>query len=395
MSIENNLAPVLLLDGRENTLAIVRAFHGYGIPVTVATYADCAVYKSRYLKKGIPIPEGVSAVDHYRDITLSGKYPELKGSVIFACGDSAIDFMIEARDELEKDFILDCQIPSKQLDMLNKRKTLELAEQVGIEAPKFWFPDELNDLQKIADTAVYPVLIKPIFTHLFQKHYDKKLLLVDNKEDLLRWAQEVKAKQIEFMICEFIPGPDTCNSSYYTHIDAKGNNLFKYTKRVIRRTQPNFGGGCYHESKWLPDTAKEGEKYFRGIGFTGLCNIEFKHDARDNKLKLIEVNARITAAHEILVKSNMDVAYLVYCHLTGRAVPKLDSFKEYVTLWYPIQDIDSYRCLRREGKITFAAWVRSWLRWHQFPFFAWHDPLPSIVQLYWDLKARLFNRLGL
>ena len=40
----------------------------------------------------------------------------------------------------------------------------------------------------------------------------------------------------------------------------------------------NRGGGCYHETKWLPETAELGRRFFTGIGFRGMGNIEFKRD---------------------------------------------------------------------------------------------------------------------
>ena len=72
------------------------------------------------------------------------------------------------------------------------------------------------------------------------------------------------------------------------------------------------GNACYHISSWEPEAADLGEKFFRGINLRGLGNIEFKRDLRDGKLKVIECNARFTAAQELLNRSGMDISEIIY-----------------------------------------------------------------------------------
>lgn len=388
--------PVLLLAGRENALAVARSFHRFGIPVRVASDHDSVALRSRYLTEAFPAPKGMHPSEAFAEVTLSGKFQHLHGSVVFACGDEAIEFMIDNRVALEDNFLLDCHIPELQRQMLNKQRTVELAESVGVPGPRLWHLDDGLSLEAVGDDATFPVLIKPIFSHLFQQHFNSKLIRVDDRASLLSRGREVEEKGLDFMVCEFIPGPDTCNSSYYTHLDVEGNALFHFTKRVIRRRPPNFGSGCYHETKWLPETAELGERFFRGIGFQGLCNVEFKRDPRDGQLKIIECNARITAAHELLVRAGIDTAYLVYCHLTGRAVPDVDEYTERVTLLYPLADWHSFRVLRARHELSLFGWIRSLARRQHFPYLSIRDPVPFLLHTwrnYRGIVRRLWQRL--
>ena len=180
------------------------------------------------------------------------------------------------------------------------------------------------------------------------------------------------------MICEMVPGPDSLLSSFYTYLTPNGGELFKYTKRVIRRFPVNHGGACYHITDWLPETAELGEKFFKGIQFKGLGNIEFKLDKRDGQLKLIEVNPRITAAQELLVRSGLDIAFIIYSYLIGAEMPAREIPKRNVRLWYTIKDFKAYRELRAAGEISFLQWLKSIAHKQVFPYFAYDDPFPAI-----------------
>src|SRR5690606_10989125 len=143
---------------------------------------------------------------------------------------------------------------------------------------------------------------------------------------------EVLDAGIDFMLCEFIPGPDDLLNSYYVYIDESGEKLFEFTKRILRRSPPNFGGGSYHITEWLPETARAGYKFFSGIGFRGLGNIEFKTDPRDGKLKVIECNARFTGAQELITRSGLNMPYIIYRYLTRKERTARSRFTEFMTL---------------------------------------------------------------
>ena len=70
-----------------------------------------------------------------------------------------------------------------------------------------------------------------------------------------------------------------------------------------------------------PEVAELGLRFFQGVGLRGLANVEFKRDARDGRLKLIECNHRFTAPTGLLRAAGMDLPLFVYNRLTGRPLP--------------------------------------------------------------------------
>lgn len=376
---------VILLAGEENTLSIARSLGKKGIKIHIIAPNTCTALWSRYCTSKTVIPLGTNADQVFSECLI--KHPIYPGSIIFACSDAAILFMAHHRQALSQTYILDFHQPEQQLALLDKQKTLELAAQVDIPFPQFWKIKHSSELDPIQDQIMFPVLIKPLHTFLFAEHFGVKLFRVDDFPTLKKQVTEVLALDFDIMVCEHIPGPDTQLSSYYTHMDAEQQELFKFTKQVLRRYPENFGGACYHQTKWLPETAKMGQKFFKGIKFSGLGNIEFKYDTRDQQLKLIEINARFTAAQELLVAAGIDIAYLTYCRLTKTPTSPITTYKEHLRLWIPFNDIKALIAMRRENKLTIFSWLISIWRPQVTPYFKWQDLMPWVRRVSLDIHG--------
>ena len=395
-----NKVPVLILEGDENALSLAHAFHRRNVPVTVITSEANSVLSSRLPFRRFARPLWQKPNDHFAKILFDEPPPDLSGAVVFACSDSAIEFICSFRDQLAERYRLDIQNTELQPQLLDKRTTLELAAQVGIAAPahrRITCLEDLDELLKEDLPMQFPVILKPVLTLRFREQFACKLFVVNNRDELANKARTAIEGNNELILTELIPGPDTLLSSYYTHLDNDGNPLFHFTKRVIRRSPVGFGSGAYHETQWLPDTAEVGLKFFKSIGLKGLANVEFKRDERDGQLKLIECNARITAANEIAIAAGLDIAGLIYDRLLGyeSTAPNLEpAYRNGVTLWYPELDIEAFRELHSRGELTFFNWLKSLARKQNFPLFRMTDPGPALHAISRTVGKRLKRKFS-
>jgi len=393
-SHDGSSPPVLILGGLENALSVTRSLARRGITVRLSGSETSAALRSRHGSARYPAPASEPRAEFWEDLLLGGRHPELVGSVVFPCDDTAIEFMANRRAELDGKYLIGDHIPSQQQALLDKQETLRLARQVGIPAPQEWEIRRVEDVDALEGQLGFPVLIKPIHTHRFRRVYKRKLLASESFADLRSRVAEALSLDLQIMVCEWIPGPDTLLSSYYTYMDRDGEHLFHFTKRVIRRSPPNFGGASYHITEWLQGTAEVGQRFFRGIGFRGLGNIELKTDPRDGQLKVIEVNARFTAAQELLVRSGMDIAWVIYNHIIGAKVPRIETYREHMRMWYPLRDLEAFRALRARGETSLPLWLRSIAHRQVLPLFALTDPVPSLVELRRALGKRALRGDG-
>lgn len=388
------MVPVLVLGGQANAIAIVRGLSRRGIPVHVAASPDCIAFRSRHCAGRLVYDPGRDAAA-LADLLIDRTPDHLRGCVLFPCNDEAIVFVADHYDALRARFILPEFVPDLQRAMLDKRQTLALGRRAGVPAPNFWDLRGPEELDEIRGEITFPVMIKPIHSHLFQRAFPgRKFFTASTMDELRSRAREVADQNLAAMVCEIIPGADDLASSYYTYIDDRGEQLFRATKRVIRRFPMNQGGATYHITEWLPETAELGERFFRGIGFRGNAVVEFKRDPRDNTLKLIECNARFAAAQWVFVRAGFDLAYFVYCKVTNRPLPEIRGYREYVRLWHPVEDYWAFRELRAKGLLTLRGWLQSILHRQNLPYLTAGDPWPAVVVFSRLVRQKFANMVG-
>ncbi len=352
--------PVLILGGKENALSLTRSLGRVGIKVSVSGPPDCWGIYSSHCSERYYFPRSTDPKTYWGNLLLGPSPVITERQILLPCSDNAIEFLAENEAELRQRFVLDGGLAEQRLDLLDKRRTLEMAKAAGIATPKSWPVTRGEDFaEKIADMQ-FPLIVKPHNTFKFARVFGRKFFQVrSGLDELMEKVRLAHQRGFDVSIVELIPGPDDLLSSYYTYIDDDGACLFHFTKRIFRRYPMNCGGATYHATEWLPETAIEGLKFFKNTGFRGLGNIEFKRDLRDNKLKIIEVNARFTAAQELAVRAGMPIDLMVYCQLTGQTIPSVQSFETDLRYWYPVKDFLAFLELRRLGQLSFSGWVRS------------------------------------
>jgi D-aspartate ligase len=373
----NFSTPLLLLGGKENALSITRHLGQLGVKVRVSGPPNCWALYSRHCSEAIPIPKGMKQQEFWKQLLL-GNDGRLNGHMVWALSDDAIEFLNANRPRLAPRYILDDCDVTLQRQFLDKSSTLELAAKLGIDVPEHWPVANSEQLEALRGKVGFPLMVKPVQSHKFIKAFGKKLFIVDNDfDELAACVRKAWDHDIDVYVADMIPGPDSQLSSYYTYRTSDGHRLFDFTKSVIRRWPANRGNACYHKTGWLPETAAAGQKFFEGAGLRGLGNIEFKRDLRDGKLKVIEVNARFTAAQELLRRAGVPIDLMIYCHLTRQPVPAPKPVTRELRLWYPLRDFLGFVELWRRGELSLFGWLASvFSTAHVFPLVSISDPMP-------------------
>ena len=380
-------SPVIILGGAANALSVARSLGRAGADVFALVAAGEFVRRSRFCQP-IDVPGGVAG---WTDFLLGPDSDRWTGAVLLSCSDDGIELIAEHREALARRFLLDDSHPPAQRAMLNKLDTYRAAEAAGVPTPRFWVAGLDGGLDDIAAEAEFPLIVKPCLSHVFESQTGRKLFVVNDRGALSRAVATVASTGTESLVVEMIPGLDSQLCSYFTYLDDQSQPLFHFTKRIVRRYPTLRGTACYHVTDHIPEAVELGNRLFRAVGLRGLANVEFKLDARDGRLKLIECNARFTASNALVARSGIDLALFVYNRLTGRPPPPTDHFRSGVRMWDPIRDFQAYRELSRAGKLSFVGWVQSICRRQMFPFFEWSDPMPALARLTKPLR----NRLGL
>jgi D-aspartate ligase len=373
-----SLPPAIVLDGRVNAVSIARSLARLKVPVYALNLPSSPARFSRYVR-WISTRETNAPADAWADYLLGPQSDHLRGAVLIVAGDIGLEVLMAHRAALAERFRLDLVNPAAQECMLDKLKTYRAAETAGIPTPRFWRAHSIEQVRALRGELVFPLLVKPTLSHLFQKQFAAKHLTVENLDELLDALQLVEGAESDVILVEKIPGPDDRLCSYYTYLDADGTPQFDFTKRIVRRYPIGEGNACYHVTDDNPEIRELALALFQHVGLVGFANVEFKRDDRDGRLKLIECNARFTASDCLVARSGFNLARFVYKRIVGLPAEPLPSYRRGLRLWYPLDDFLAYRELRRRGELTFWQWLSSVAHRQTMPLFQFRDPLPTLV----------------
>lgn len=233
---------------------------------------------------------------------------------------------------------------------------LSFTQQIGTEAEAWEF----------ARRAMYPALLKPIHFREWQAFPDghplsfAKVAIVTSPEEFVaRWrlAAEVNPNTIGQ---EIIQGPDTAKRVYVGIYDESGERIGNAMFRELRCDPVGFGPATVSEPVVDPVTDAVCDEWLRRIGYRGICEIEMKWDSRDNAVKIIEANPRLTGGGDAAPYAGVDSCWLQYLSLIGQPItpvrPNGRDFR-HVVLQSDLAAVINYR---RAGLLPWRDLRHSW-----------------------------------
>jgi D-aspartate ligase len=210
--------------------------------------------------------------------------------------------------------------------LADKHTQYFLAREHGMPLPRTRLVCAEDDLADFVQGAQFPCLIKPLHFREWQAFprghplSHQKVAIATNPESLLnawRMAATVNSRTIAQ---EIIEGPDVTKRVYMACYDRDGRRIANALFRELRCDPPGFGPATVTEPIVDAETDEVCDRFLRTIGYSGLCEIETKRDARDGRVKLIEANPRLTGGGDAAPYAGVDVCWLHYLDMIGEPV---------------------------------------------------------------------------
>lgn len=282
---------VFILGNHIQALGIARQVKVFGLPVylftesrfSVAKYSNC-VARTFFYK------------DHRQLIDLiCEKQNKLNlKPFIIPTNDELLYLLRNKHDELKSAFFIGTP-SSFAIDLFyNKRNTYQFAEKNNIPAPKSWYPDNLEDVEKISKQIVYPVIIKPAVMHHFHKKLKKKAFKCNNQDELISTARSLHHifPINQMLVQEFLEGGPQNLFSFGTFA-VHGKPVVSLMANRIRQNPMTFGNSTTFAVTCNIQVIKEqAEKILHLTNYTGLAEVEFMYDEKTNQYKFLEINPR-------------------------------------------------------------------------------------------------------
>lgn len=375
------VAGAIVLGGDFQGLGIVRSLGRRGIPVRVVDDERSISRFSRYASRGRLRADLADGDDLCRVLfDLAGREQGVRGSLLLPTRDETVALLSQRRRELAEVFRVSTPAWETVQIAWDKRLTYTTAERLGIPTPRTWYLSSPEDVRDVDGPP--PWAVKPAVKERFIAQTRAKAWRADDRaqlESLVRRAADIVPAD-EVMVQELVPGDGRNQFAYCALLDA-GRPKAWMTVRRLRQHPAEFGrASTYVRVDELPTVKALAERLLEAIGHHGLVEVEFKHDTRDGRTKLLDINARTWGYHSLGAAAGVDFPYLLWRQEVGLPVPQTQARTG--TSWVRLlTDTPGAAVGIARGTLGLRDYVRSVLAASTEPVFARDDPLPALAEL--------------
>ncbi len=370
---------VVLLGSDFKALGVVRSLGQRGIPCIVIDDKPRSAWFSRYVVKRFHW-RGQMDDDAFVPFLLSiGKNYHLEQWVLFPTQDEVVRLVSCNAPLLSQVYRLVTQDWSVIQWANDKRLTYRMAHEVGVPCPGTYYPANEDELAAL--DIMFPVIIKPAISIKFQYATHLKALPAGSREELLAHYRTV-VKTIpadEVMVQEVIPGDGRTQFSAAVFCE-EGRILSGMTAQRTRQYPIDYGlGSSFVEAVAVPGLFELAEKLLLHMRVSGMVEVEFKYDRRDQRYKLLDINVRPWGWHTLCIACGLDFPYMQYCAAVGKEPVWLAASPRYGVHWMRmLTDLPAGLQEIRAGITTPYGYLKSLCGKTTFSVFDWRDPVPAL-----------------
>jgi D-aspartate ligase len=388
-----DIAGAVILGGAHGSLAVARSLGRHGIPVWFVTHDHPITKYSRFVTRSFDWagPSSEHAADWLLELAARHR---LKRWMLFAGGDEEVCLIAQHHAALEQAYRLSTPEWAIARIACDKRLAYHHALSVGVDCPWSCFPRDRNEVAAL--DCRFPVIIKPTIRSGRNALTTAKAWRIDDRAALLRRYDEAAAlvSPDAIIIQELIPGGGKAQFSYAA-VWRDGVPVASLVARRTRQYPIDFGlTSTFVESIEQSAVEEAARRFLAALRFSGLAELEFKHDSRDGRYKLLDVNPRPWTWIGLGSAAGVDFPWIQYQLACG--MPVAPSRGRGGVGWSHVsRDImATVQQIASGTRLPIAD--RTPLRAMTFAAFAADDPLPGIVDLpvvvARVLKRRYFER---
>ena len=225
-----------------------------------------------------------------------------KECLLFPTNDEMVEFLATHYADYQQRFALGIPNP-ETVDLFNdKRKAYQFAESHHIPCPECWYPNTIAEVEALAPTLPYPVVVKPAIMYSFHTTFGKKAFRCDNAEQLLAIYKRIADADYpleKVLIQEFLSGGPQYLFSYGVMAE-NGTPIASLIANRIRQNPMDFGNSTtFAVTCNVPDIARQSEQLLHLVNYWGMGEVEWMFDPESRQYKFLEINTRAWKWHTI------------------------------------------------------------------------------------------------
>lgn len=368
------ISRIIILGGHIQALGLARQAKKKGVCVTLIIPDGYSVARFSNCVDSVTICKEEN--DLHKTLLAKGD----KSTLLFPTSDEYIDYILHNYSELREHFTIALPEPETAKLFANKIKTYQFAQANDIPHPQSFFPEDLSDAESIADTLVYPVVIKPAVMYDFHQQFGKKAFLCSDKESLLLRIKHLANAGYPvkgLIIQEFLSG-GAKNLFSFGFFSVNGVVKSSIIVNRIRQNPMDFGNSTtFAITKEIPQIEESAKRIIRFSNYTGMGEAEFMYDK--GEYKFLEINTRAWKWHSISEGRGFSFLGDWIDWLNNESIAH-DNGDEAECAW--VERLTDCAVIVKgtiRGKLKLGEAIRSY--WHNKISAVWriNDPLPAIM----------------
>lgn len=369
----------IIIEGHVQGLSNARSLGEMDVPVYVVDKTNCIARYSKYCKKFFRCPDFIS--DDFVSFLIDlAKKENIKDWVLIPSNDHAVYTISKNKTELEKYY----KIITPGIDIIDqiydKANLLALAEKCNVPIPKTQYFNSIND--SVSTDLKFPLLTKGRNGLSFYKKLDKKAFLADNEQEFRIQLKHIAEKYSleKTFTQELIPFNGNNKTISFTAFADQGEIKAHWIGEKVREHPIQFGTATFARSISCPDLFEPSKSLLKELNYTGVCEIEYLLDPRDQEYKLIEINARTWLWVGLAKACGVDYAKMIY-HYVNNMVYDYPSNYEFNRYWInPLTDTAFSFIAILKCQLSFIRYLKSiFTKTKTNAFFVKNDLKPSLA----------------
>lgn len=341
--------PVVVLNTHYSGLAIARDLAPLGVRVVgVTAHREFPGNWSRYIEYR-EAPDSLEAPEALREFLVRLAQELGQRPLLLPTRDHDINFISGARPVLEQHFRIGLA-PARDLErILNKSVLSAAAAAAGVRVPASVTMLAAADIAG-AKALRFPCICKPVYASqwrrpgIWEAVGRQKARRVDSFEDLQDFYRGFSHLDPAITVQEWVDGAEENLLILGAYCDEKSEIVCSFTARKRLQYPALAGTGIVVEALPLPELLEPSAALLRALAFRGICEVEYKRDARDGQLYLIEINPRHWDQHGLGAAVGVNLSEAMYRELTGQPVRAMAQAPQPL-LWIAEQEF-AYQLLR-------------------------------------------------
>lgn len=385
--------PALIFGAHITALGVLRALARRGVPAYVADETSNIIVRSRWHRSpGRTLAETADpgVLDAYL------RSLPLERAVLIPCSDQWALAVSGLPPETRARFPASIAPHEAVAQFVDKDRFSALVEALDLPRPRSLRISEPADLDRATDDELESAFLKPTESHRHNRRFGTKGFFVHSREQARRLVEQASEDGITFILQEWIPGDESKTILIDGFVDRSGAIAAMGARRRLRMHPPRLANTCSDVTipiEEVSDCLPSLRMLLEAVHYRGVFNVEFKHDERDGRFKIIELNPRPFWLVAHIAQTGLDLPWLAYLDAQELPLPALGPLQVGRYGMYEVVDaaaiLGAWRRRRRPAGPVLGPWLRG-----DRALFWWRDPLPALRDVSQIVGRRAGRTLG-